>query len=191
MGNTHEVVLIRFYVAVTCLDMRQLVAFTTYNWRFILKSFIPSNTLGRRLMLASAGFLLCANGALAAEVVGDAQMPARDFLSGTVGGRPKIADVSSAVPTDDRHVLNLDPQEQARDLILGKNFAGTAHQAASLDSKTDAMPAASVQRIRSADIGGQEFAHRNLLGKEDSLRSPAGRPPGKDVGPPGEHITPP
>jgi len=117
-------------------------------------------------MLASAGFLLCANGALAAEVVGDAQMQARDLLSGTVGGRPKIADVSSAVPTDDRHVLNLDPQEQARDLILGKNFAGTAHQAASLDSKTDAMPAASVQRIRSADIGGQELAQRMLLGKE-------------------------
>jgi hypothetical protein len=26
MGNTHELVLIRFYVAVTCLDMRLLVA---------------------------------------------------------------------------------------------------------------------------------------------------------------------
>ena len=130
-----------------------------------MKSFIPSNTLGRRLMLASAGLLLCANGALAAEVVGDAQMQARDLLSGTVGGRPKIADVSSAVPTDDRHVLNLDPQEQARDLILGKNFAGTAHQAASLDSKTGATPAASVQRIRRADIGGQELAERMLLGK--------------------------
>jgi hypothetical protein len=37
-------------------------------------------------------------------------------------------------------VPNFDPQEQARDLILGKHFAGTAHQAASLDSKTDAMP---------------------------------------------------
>src|SRR5258708_11975130 len=136
MGNTHEVVLIRFYVAVTCLDMRQLVAFHTYNWRFILKSFIPSNTLGRRLMLASAGFLLCANGALAAEVVGDAQMQARDLLSGTVGGRPKIADVSSAVPTDDRHVLNLDPPEQTRDPILGKNFPGTPHHASSPDSQT-------------------------------------------------------
>jgi hypothetical protein len=165
LGNTHELVLIRFYVAVTCLDMRLLVAFTTYNWRFILKSFIPSNTLGRRLMLASAGLLLCANGALAADVVGDAQMQARDLLSGTVGRRPKIADVSSAVPTDDRHVLNLDPQEQARDLILGKNFASTAHQAASLDPKTDTMPAASVQHIRRADIGSQELAQRMLLGK--------------------------
>jgi hypothetical protein len=125
---------------------------------------LPSNTLGRRLMLASAGLLLCANGALAAEVVGDAQMQARDLLSGTVGGRPKIADVSSAIPADDRHVLNLDPQEQARDLILGKHFAGTAHQAASLDSKTDALPVACVQRIRRADIDGQELAQRMLLG---------------------------
>src|SRR5260370_3721277 len=116
MGNTHELFLIRFCVAVTCLDMRQLVAFTTYNWRFILKSFIPSNTLGRRLMLASAGLLLCANRALAAEVVGDAQMQARPLLSGTVGGRPKFADVFSPIPTDDRPLLHLDPQDQARDL---------------------------------------------------------------------------
>jgi hypothetical protein len=140
------------------------VAFTTYNWRFILKSFIPSNTLGLRLMLASAGLLLCANGALAAEVVGDAQMQARDLLSGTVGGLPKMADVASAIPTDDRHVLNRDPQEQARDLIVGKHFAGTAHQAASLYSNADAMSVASVHRIRRADIDGQELAQRLLLG---------------------------
>jgi hypothetical protein len=116
-------------------------------------------------MLASAGLLLCANGALAAEVVGDAQMQARDLLSGTVGGQSKIADVSSSSPSDDRHALNLDPQEQARELILGKNVDGTAHQAASLDSTTGAMPTASVQRIRRVDIGGQELADRMLLGK--------------------------
>jgi hypothetical protein len=134
-----------------------------------MKSFIPSNTLGRRLMLASAGLLLCANGAFAGEVVGDAQMQARDLLSGTVGGRPKIVDVSSAIPTDDRPVLNLGPQEQARELILGKHFAGTAHQAASLDSTTDAMPAASVQGVRRADIGGQESAQRMMLGNVHAL----------------------
>ena len=131
-----------------------------------MKSFIPSsNKVVRRLTLASAGLLICVNGALAAEVVGDAQMQARALLSGPVGGPPTIADVSSAIPTDDRPVLNLDPQEQARELILGKHFAGTAHQAASLDSKTDVMPAASAQRIRRADIGSQELAQRMLLGK--------------------------
>jgi hypothetical protein len=153
-----------FVVVLGALSVVSSLLFTTYNWRFILKSFIPSNTLGRRLMLASAGLLLCANGALAAEVVRDAQMQARDLLSGTVGGRPTIADVSSAIPTDDRPVLNLDPQEQARELILGKNFAGTVHQAASLDSKSDAMPVASVHRIRRVDIDGQELAQRLLLG---------------------------
>jgi hypothetical protein len=146
--------------------MRQLVAFTTDHWSIIMKSFIPSNTLGRRLMLASAGFLLCANGALAAEVVGDAQMQARDLLSGTVGGRPKIVDVSSAIPTDDRQEPKIDPQEQARELILGKHFAGTAHQAASLDSTAPAMPADSVQRIRRADMDGQDSARRMLLGSK-------------------------
>jgi len=99
----------------------------------------------------------------AAEALGDAQMQARDLLSGTVGGRPTIADVSFAIPTDDRHVLNLDPQEQARDLILGKHFAGTAHQAASLDSKTDAMLLASVQRIRRADIDGHRALRHDLV----------------------------
>jgi hypothetical protein len=117
-------------------------------------------------MLASGGLLLCANGALAAKVVGDAQMQARDLLSGIVAGQPKIDVLSSAMSNDDRNTMNRDPQEQARDLIVGKNFAATSHQAARLDSTTDAMPAASVQPIRRADIGGQELAQRILLGKE-------------------------
>jgi len=130
-----------------------------------MKSFIPSNTLGRRLMLASAGLLLCANGAFAAESIGDAQMQARDLLSGTVGGEPKFAHVSSANPTDDRPAVYLDPQEQARELILGENFAGTAHQAASLDSTVNAMPAASVQNVSRVEFDGQELAQRMLTGK--------------------------
>jgi hypothetical protein len=129
-----------------------------------LKSFIPSNTLGRRLMLASAGLLLCANGAFAAEVAGDAQMQARDLLSGTVGGEPKFAAASSASPTDVRHAPYLDPQEQARGLILGKNFADTSDRAASRDSTTASMPAAAVQRFRSVEVDGQAMAQRMLLG---------------------------
>jgi len=120
-------------------------------------------------MLASAGLVLCANGALAAEVAGDAQMDAqmhaRDLMGGTVGGRPKFADVSSANRTDEQPVQNFDPQEQARDLLLGKNFAGTAHQAESSDSKSDAVPVASVQLVSRDDFDGQEMAQRMLLGK--------------------------
>lgn len=131
-----------------------------------MKSFFPrSNKVGRRLMLASAALLISAHGALAAEVVADAQMQARDLLSGTVGGQPKFADVSSAIPTDDPQVQYLDPQEQARDLLFGNHFADAAAQAASFDSKLDAMPAASVLRTRRTDMGGQEMAQGMLLGK--------------------------
>ena len=131
-----------------------------------MKSFIPrSNKVGRRLMLASAGLLICANGALAAEVIGDAQVQARDLLSGTVAGQPKFADVSSAIPTDDQHAQYLEPQEQARDLLFRNHFAAAADQAARLDPKTDVTPAASVQHTRRANMGGQELAQGMLLGK--------------------------
>ena len=131
-----------------------------------MKSFISrSNKVGRRLMLASAALLICANGALAAEVVGDAQMRARDLLSGTVGGQPKFADVSSAISTDDPQVQYFDPLEQARDLLFRNHFAAAADQAASLDSKMNSMPAASVQRTRRTNMGGQEMAQGMLLGK--------------------------
>ncbi len=129
-----------------------------------MKTFISRNILGRRLMLASAGLLLCANGAFAAEVAGDAQMQARDLLSGTVGGRAKFADASSAVATDDPQVY-LDPQEQARELLLGESFAGAAVQTASPDSQPDAMPVASVQSVRRIDIRGQEMAQQMILRK--------------------------
>jgi hypothetical protein len=145
--------------------MLRWVVFTICHWRIILKPFIPSNTLGRRLVLASTGILLYANGALAADFVGDAQTQARDLLSGTVGGRARMPYVSAAIPTD-LHVPNLDPQEQARDLILGKsNFADTASQAISLDSKTAVAPADSAQRIHRADADGQELAQRMIVGK--------------------------
>jgi hypothetical protein len=130
-----------------------------------MKTFISSNTLGRRLMLASAGLLLCANGAFAADVAGDAQMQARDLLSGTVGGRSQVVHASAAVRTDDRQVPYLDPQEQARDLILGKSVAVAVPSSASLDSHTDAMPVASVRNVRRVDIGGQELAQQMLLRK--------------------------
>jgi hypothetical protein len=58
MGNTHELFLIRFYVAVTCLDMRQLVAFTTYNWRFILKAFIDNTLLPTLAVFALCAYLV-------------------------------------------------------------------------------------------------------------------------------------
>lgn len=133
-----------------------------------MTSFIPSKTVGR-LMLISAGFLLHANGALAANFVGDTQMHASDLLSGTVGGRAKIVDVSSALPGDGRNAFNSDPQEQARRLILrSPNFAGIAGRAG-FDSETKATPAVSVGNFRRTYADGQESARRMLLGTQASL----------------------
>jgi hypothetical protein len=58
MGNIHERFLIRVYVAVTCLDVRQLVAFTIYNWRFILKSFIDNTLLPTLAVFALFAYLV-------------------------------------------------------------------------------------------------------------------------------------
>jgi hypothetical protein len=92
-------------------------------------------------------------------------MEARDLLSGTVGGQAKFADVSSPIPTDDPQMPYLDPQEQARDLLFGDHFAAAADRAATLDLKSDTVPAASVQGTRRTDMGGQEMAQGMLLGK--------------------------
>jgi hypothetical protein len=123
-----------------------------------MTSFIPGKTLGR-LMLISAGILLHANGALAAKFVSDPQMQASDLLSGTVGGRAKITDESSAVPDEGRNAVNPDPQQQARQMILGTpKSAGIADRAVDFDSKTKVTPP-----------DGQESARRMLLGTEGRL----------------------
>ena len=115
-------------------------------------SFKPGKTLGR-LMLISAGMLLHANGAFAAQLVEDAQLQADDLLSGTVGGRAKIVDVSPPAPAG-RDALNPDPQQQARQLILGKpNSAGIAGQ--------------NTGRVYAVYADGQESARRMLLGTEE------------------------
>jgi hypothetical protein len=127
-------------------------------------SFIPGKTLGR-LMLISAGVLLHANGALAAKFVGDPQMQASELLSGTVGGRAKIVDASPAISGDGRRAFSPDPQEQARQLILGApKFAGIADRAVGFDSKTKVTTVASAQSIRRTYADGQESAREMLLG---------------------------
>jgi hypothetical protein len=128
--------------------MPQRVVVAPRNWRIDMIAFVSGKTLGR-LMLISAGILLHANGALAAPFVGDPQMQAGDLLSGTIGGRAKIIAVSPSI--HGRHALNLDPQQQARQLILGEPIsAGTVRK-----------------NIRRAYADGQESARRMLLGTEE------------------------
>jgi hypothetical protein len=116
------------------------------------------------LVLISAAFLFQAENVFAAEAAVDAQMQARDLLSGTVGGRAKT--IESPVNTaDGQPTSNIDPQEQARRLILGQpNVEGTHERAAVLESKANAAPAGSVRTDHGPYSDPQESARRMILG---------------------------
>jgi hypothetical protein len=117
------------------------------------------------LVLISAAFLFQADNVLAAEAAGDAQMQARDLLSGTVGGRARTVDESRANSADGHQTSNLDPQEQARQLILGKpNVDGTNGRAAVLEPKVNTTQAASARSDHGTYADPQESARRMILG---------------------------
>jgi hypothetical protein len=117
-------------------------------------SFKSTKVLG--IALASAGILLHAHNALAADVIGDAQMQARDLLSRTVTGRSITAHVPAAMPADNTHAFNVEPQEQARQLILGKP-AGDRVADRRIGSDFEMQLAA-----RRAEVDPQEAARRLL-----------------------------
>jgi hypothetical protein len=130
-----------------------------------MNPLIPAKTLGHGLVLISALFLLQANNALAAEAVGDAQRQASDLLSGTVGGRARMVDASRAIASASEQTPGLDPQEQARQLILGKpNLGGTHGRPAALGAQTNATPAVATRGNHRRYADPQESARRMILG---------------------------
>jgi len=135
-----------------------------------MNSPISMKILSRRLILISAAILINANTVLAADRVGDAQMQARDLLSGTVGGT-KTFDKSLAISADDRQKSYPDPQEQARQLILGK--PSSAREFA-VRSKTNVPVAVSGRRNSHVHADPQELARRMILGTGGSGRESAG-----------------
>jgi hypothetical protein len=131
----------------------------------MMNSLSPAKILGHGLVLISAVFLFHPVNALAAESAVDAQMQARDLLSGTVGGRAKTVGESPANPADGHQASSLDPQEQARQLILGKpNVDESNGQAAALEPKMNTAPAVSTRRTDGAYADPQESARRMILG---------------------------
>jgi hypothetical protein len=120
-------------------------------------SFKPSKALG--LVLASAGILFHAHSALAADVLEDTQMQARDLLSGTVGARSRTTQETVATSAGDAHAFKLEPQEQARQLILGKP-RGDSPAGRVMDSDLEMT---SVRGVRRAAGDPQEAARRMLL----------------------------
>jgi hypothetical protein len=134
---------------------------------------ISMKVLSRRLILISAAILINANTVLAADRVGDAQMQARDLLSGTVGGKTKIIDKSLAISADQKSYP--DPQTQARQLILGKpSFDGAVSRELAVRSKTNVPLPMSARRNGSAHTDPQELARRMILGAGVSRRESAG-----------------
>ncbi len=116
------------------------------------------------LALISAAFLFQADNVFAAEAAVDAQMQARDLLSGTVGGRAKTID-ESPNRANGQPTSNVDPQEQARRLILGQpNVDGTHDRAAALESTVNATPAGSARADHGPYSDPQESARRMILG---------------------------
>jgi hypothetical protein len=76
-------------------------------------------TLSRSLTLLFAAFVFQTTGVLAGDLVDDAQTQASDLLSGTVHGKAKTFVRSGPTPAGSARTPTLDPQAQARRLILG------------------------------------------------------------------------
>jgi hypothetical protein len=134
------------------------------NLRIIMNAHFLRKKSSYLFVPVAAAILLHANMVLAAEFVGDAQMQARDLLSGTVGGRAKIVDAPSAIPAHGHETSNLDSQELARELILGNRTRGRlARRRVALDSKTK-VSAALPERGKGRESDAQELARRMILG---------------------------
>ena len=123
-----------------------------------MNALTSTKTLAHRWVLTSAGILLYANGVLAAPPVGDAQQQARDLILGSGNGLARPIDKFSAVAADGHSTAYLDPQEQARQMILGTARYGSV--AGTAVASTPAVPARTNHRTYSDP---QERARRLLL----------------------------
>jgi hypothetical protein len=120
------------------------------------------NTFIQRLALLSAGLLLQFNTLFAAEIAADPQMQARDLLTGTLDGRPRIVHQSPAISSDSPQASVVDAQEQARRLILGEpRVGGIADKAAAIASTRKARTESQRGRVHDDP---QESARRMILG---------------------------
>jgi hypothetical protein len=119
-------------------------------------------TSNRPLALLSAAFLLQTGGALTAARAGDAQSQARELLSQSTAG--SVAAQSDTVPGGSS-LPDLDPQEQARRILLGTPSAGgEAEVAAPRYAKSTSAAGIVGRGDRRAHFDAQEMARRIILG---------------------------
>jgi hypothetical protein len=137
-----------------------------------MNSFSPVKTLKYGLVLISGAFLLHGTGVLAAEA-GDAQSQARDLLSGTVDGRARVVDAAPASAAAGVRAPDLDPQEQARQLILGKpNSSRIKGPVAALGTDMQAASAGPAQGGHPTHADPQDSARRMILGSGARASAP-------------------
>ena len=121
--------------------------------------FRPTNSMGRLMLLGSAAFLFHAGTVLAADRVDDAQAQARELLTGAA--KRSTAAIAVALPARASQAV-LEPQEQARRLILGAPSAGAIESYAALSSKTISSSGAERRSFRRVYPDGQALAARMI-----------------------------
>jgi hypothetical protein len=130
----------------------------------IMTSSKLTKTSNRPFLLLSAAFLLQTGGALVAARAGDAQTQARELVSQTTAGRSAAAE-SNVLPDGTTSPAALDPQEQARRVLLGTQSAGGEAEVAAPRYAKSTSPAGVVGRDhRRAHSDAQEMARRMILG---------------------------
>jgi len=121
-------------------------------------------TSNRPLALLSAAFLLQTGGALAVARAGDAQTQARELVSQTTAGR-SVAAQSNALSDGGTSPAALDPQEQARRVLLGTQSAGGEAEVAVPRYAKSTSPVGVVGRSdRRVHSDAQEMARHMILG---------------------------
>lgn len=123
--------------------------------------FRSTNSMGRLLLLGSAAFLIHAGAVLAADRADDAQAQARELLAGTAK-RSTVAIAVALPATTSRDAL--EPQEQARRLVLGAPRVRPVESYAALSSKTISSSGAERRSTRRVHPDGQALAARMITG---------------------------
>ncbi|HLZ96308.1 MAG TPA: hypothetical protein VKP66_00085 [Steroidobacteraceae bacterium] len=117
------------------------------------------NASNRRLVLLSAALLLQTGGALTAARAGDAQTQARELLSPTQ--TRSVAARSSAVADAGASLAGVDPQEQARRVLVSAPGSTGGVQATAQRYAKSTSPA----ETRHVHSDAQEMARQMILGR--------------------------
>jgi hypothetical protein len=132
-----------------------------------MTSLNRNKILDRRLFILSTGLLLQAHSAFAGDSIGDAQAQARGVVEAPIVNHVASVDGFTATQASGRVASRQDPQEQARDLLLGKPEEGSVTRSAiaadAADAAEDGARSTSAQDRR-AYIDPQESARRVILG---------------------------